>query len=285
MRVAGHPVTFFYKRQHDRVIQATVLVICYIMKLMLVDHLLAPSTPELYDFLTDYLRERRHVLQIAALAEITYAGRAMSTAEAGDVIIMIKPDGCFMVHTSRGVKPMNWQPTTDDIYVQLEDDLLILSAERYKPHELVRVTLYDPALVQTIALQNDTSLMLQGSEADMRVALKQNPHVIEEGLIMLDEELPTSVGDIDLYGRDKDGHFVIMELKRGKATQDAVHQLERYVSAVKQQLTNEHVRGIIVAPDVTQPAMKQLNEKQLEFCRVTALPAFTPVDLQPALFE
>lgn len=53
--------------------------------------------------------------------------------------------------------------------------------------------------------------------------------------------------------------LVVVELKRGKATHEAVHQLARYVEQVKtNQPANTRVRGLLIAPDATGPALKQL---------------------------
>lgn len=66
---------------------------------------------------------------------------------------------------------------------------------------------------------------------------------------------------------------MVIELKRGKATHEGVHQLSRYVQKVRAlQTTPTTVWGILVAPDATRPALKQLIEEGLEYRQLTALP-------------
>jgi len=57
-----------------------------------------------------------------------------------------------------------------------------------------------------------------------------------------------------------------VELKRRRVGPDAVGQLQRYVDALRRDLHAEAaVRGILVAPSVTDRARGLLAEKGLEF--------------------
>ena len=91
------------------------------------------------------------------------------------------------------------------------------------------------------------------------------------------------MGGIDLYARDAQGRFVVVELKRGKAGHEAVHQLGRYVQAVREQVPGT-VRGILAAPDITVPALKVAQAAGLEYVKVEALPQVPEEALQPTLF-
>jgi RecB family endonuclease NucS len=224
------------------------------------------------------------VIQVAGECEVLYDGRASSTADAGDFLVLIKTDRCVQVHGCAGIKPINWQPRTDVITTCVEDGRVVLTAERYSPNEVVRVVFLEPALALALAFREDSGFVLRGSEADMRAALAKNPGVIEAGLTLLDEELPTGVGGIDLYARDEQGRLVVVELKRGRATQEAVHQLRRYVDAVAG-VAPGVVRGILAAPSITQPALAQLRKLNLEFVEVAALPVETKGDSQLSLFQ
>lgn len=238
---------------------------------MLRDQLAAPGPDALLRFLRRHLRAGDCLVQVAAECEVFYQGRAASMAEAGDYLLVMKCDGSLQIHGARGIKPVNWQPQVDDVQLELDDGRAVLLAERFSPPELVRVAFLDVALVQALELREATGFVLMGSEAQMQRALARDPGLIEEGLQLLELELPTEVGGIDLYARDPAGRLVVVELKRGKATQEAVHQLARYVEAV-QPLVDVPVRGILAAPAITAPALAQLQRQGLEFREVTALP-------------
>lgn len=250
---------------------------------MLREILHAPDASSLRDFLETHLRAGACLVQVVGECEVFYRGRAASVADAGDYLLIVKPDGSLQVHGHRGVKPVNWQPQSDDMRVTVEDGSVVLYSERFNPAEMVRVAFLEPALAQALLLRESTGFLLMGSEAEMQQALARNPGVIEEGLSLLDRELPTGVGGIDLYARDGAGNLVVVELKRGKAGQEAVHQLRRYVDKVAES-TGTPVRGVLAAPSITAPALEQLLGQGLEFREVTSLPLEEEANRQPSLF-
>lgn len=243
-----------------------------------------PDPESLAAFLDEHLRAGDALVQVAGACEVLYSGRAASVAEAGDYLVLVKADGSVQVQGHRGVKPVNWQPRTDDLRITLEDGVAVMVAERFTPPELVRVAFLQPALAQALVLRENGGFVLMGSEAEMQRALARHPEVIEPGLTVLHMELPTDVGGIDLLARDPDGRLVVVELKRGKANHEAVHQLSRYVERVRA-LVGGEVRGVLAAPDVTGPAMNRLGDLGLEFREVTALPDMVDDGpSQPTLF-
>jgi len=243
-----------------------------------------PGPDALAAFLDEHLRSGDCLVQVISECEVLYSGRAASVAEAGDYLVIVKQDGSVQVHGHRSVKPVNWQPQTDDIFVGIEDGVAVMRAERFQPSEMVRVAFLGPALAQAVELRESGMFVLMGSEAEMQQALARHPEVIEPGLEVLDRELPTDVGGIDLFARDVEGRLVVVELKRSKATQEAVHQLRRYVDSVRR-VSGEEVRGILAAPAVTAPALNQLGSQGLEFREVSALPGGPGEDdRQPGLF-
>jgi RecB family endonuclease NucS len=60
--------------------------------------------------------------------------------------------------------------------------------------------------------------------------------------------------------------MVVLELKRGRATLDAVSQLKRYIDNLSTE--NKDLRGILVAPSITESAFKLLGCYGLEFREV-----------------
>ncbi|WP_309572355.1 endonuclease NucS [Deinococcus sp.] len=249
---------------------------------MLRSVLTAPAPADLLDFLRAHLHAGA-TLHLAGELEVVYHGRAASMAEAGDRFVVVKPDGSVQVHGPRGVKPVNWQPRTDHLSAALEDGCVVLHAERRSPAEVVRVRVLSCALASALELVEDTQLVLSGTEAQMQAALARAPDVIEPGLVVLERELLVGVGGIDLYALDRAGRSVVVELKRGKAGHEAVHQLARYVQAVRSQVPGE-VRGLLAAPDITVPARAALEAAGLEFVVIHALPQPEERDLQPLLF-
>jgi RecB family endonuclease NucS len=246
------------------------------------DVLRHPTPEALHAFLVEHLHGGV-LVSVAGECEVGYYGRAQSTADAGDYLTIVKSDGSVQVHGNKGYKPRNWQARTDELHADLDGGLVVLHAFRRSPEELLRVVFLRAALALALVMGDEQGFMLNGSEADMRQALARDPSAIEEGLVILHDELPVGVGSVDLYARDRQGRFVVVELKRARATQEAVHQLERYVQAVAAHV-RQPVRGILVAPSITAPARAILERRKLEYRQVSVLPEAPALVEQPGLF-
>lgn len=75
---------------------------------------------------------------------------------------------------------------------------------------------------------------------------------IGQTLEFVGRQYQTTVGPIDLLGRDKKtGHYVVIELKRGRSADKVFGQLSRYMGWVKKNLSNgSDVIGVIVAAKI-----------------------------------
>ncbi|WP_407572729.1 hypothetical protein [Deinococcus altitudinis] len=108
---------------------------------MIREQLLNPAPAKLAEFLNRHTQARECLVQVAGQMEVTYQGRAASTAEAGAYLLIFKRDGSLQIHHPKGVKPMNWQPKTDSVSASVEDGICVLTASRRSPAETVRVGL------------------------------------------------------------------------------------------------------------------------------------------------
>lgn len=93
-------------------------------------------------------------------------------------------------------------------------------------------------------------------EKQIEDVLEKDVSVIEPGLTLFESEgrrgrqYPTDVGIIDLLCRRPNGDFVVVELKRGRASDRVVGQISRYMGWVKQHIAEgQNVYGIVLAPD------------------------------------
>ncbi len=95
-------------------------------------------------------------------------------------------------------------------------------------------------------------------EEDLRHFLIKNLGRIETGLTLYidekgrdGEEYSTDVGNIDILAKDKNGDFVVIELKVSKGSDVTIGQLLRYKGWVRKNLAGGgEVRGIIVASEM-----------------------------------
>ncbi len=222
-----------------------------------------PEISEITEIINNGFKNKA-VLIITACCRVSYEGRAKSTLESGDRVIIIKPDGSFLIHKGEKRNPVNWQPPGCKVRYKVENDQLIIKSLRSNPKEILEVEISKTHVIMYFILQDDNELNLTGSEEEMsNYIFYENPEIIEEGFQPIAQEKPISNGIIDIMGKDKNGNLVVLELKRGRATLDAVSQLKRYVDTLK--VETKYLRGILVAPSITKSAFTLLKENGMEF--------------------
>ena len=195
---------------------------------------------------------------------VKYEGRARSTLEPGERVVFIKEDKALLIHRGQGYKPVNWQPSSSYITISIDDDVLRIRSVRRQPREVIDITFTDVNTLLTFILKDDGEFSLYVSERDIQRVLINEPGLIEAGFTPLDYEKQIDPGFIDMYGIDSQGNLVVIEIKRSKASKDAVLQLSRYLQSVK--LTTErNVRGLLIADTITKSALRLLKTLNLEF--------------------
>ena len=206
------------------------------------------------------------VVTLFGRCTVEYQGRAASTLGPGDRVVVLKPDGTALVHTDEGQQPVNWQPPGCSHDVAVDAGALVVRSERPTPEELlvVRFERVDHAVAYDSSDPSD--LTLTGTENDLRERILDDPDVVEPGFEPRATERETPAGAVDIFGEDADGNTVVVELKRRRVGPDAVGQLTRYVDALERDLhAGQRVRGVLVAPSVTDRARRLLAERGLEF--------------------
>lgn len=197
---------------------------------------------------------------------VDYDGRASSELGPGDRLLVLKPDGTALVHTDEGHQPVNWQPPGCDHEARLTDGELHVHSTRTTPEETLDVFFESVVATNRYAVTDDSELSVSGTEADLRERILDSPSLVEAGFEPRATERETAAGAVDIYGVDADGNAVVVELKRRRVGPDAVGQLDRYVTALRRESHDETtVRGILVAPSVTDRAGELLAEQGLGF--------------------
>lgn len=206
----------------------------------------------------------RKTLLIVGNCWVHYAGRAKSKLEPGERILIIKEDGSLLVHRSVGYEPVNWQPPGCIFHIQAKDKILEVHAVRKKPSEAVEVFFDRICMASAFSLADSGEFSLYASEEDMHRAIILKPSILEEGFKPISYEKKVEPGFVDIYGVDKDGKLVVVEVKRKTAGKEAVLQLAKYIEAIKEKADRE-LRGILAAPDMSKDAKRLLISLGLEF--------------------
>ena len=199
---------------------------------------------------------------------VKYKGRAASKLSEGDRLLIIKHDGTFLVHQSKGMKAINYQGPGARVSVSEENGELIVKAERFKPiNEVIEVHFKRIAFCDYFEMRDDTKLQLFGSERQLSELLMGDLHLIEQGLTPLKNESDVRRGSIDILAEDAAKNLVAIEIKRRSAGLDAVTQLKRYVDQL-QKRKGRRVRGVLCAPEITPHALDMLAGEGFEFFKL-----------------
>jgi RecB family endonuclease NucS len=210
--------------------------------------------------------DREAMVTVFGRCTVDYDGRASSRLGPGDRLVVCKPDGTILVHTDEGQQPVNWQPPGCTQEARLADGRLELHSLRSTPAEELVVTFERVHHVVAYGVVDEEELALVGTEEDLRQRILDDPDLVETGFTPLSTERATPAGAVDIYGEDDRDRPVVVELKRRRVGPDAVGQLSRYVDALGRDLhADAAVRGVLVAPSVTDRARRLLAERGLEF--------------------
>jgi RecB family endonuclease NucS len=207
---------------------------------------------------------QRRTLVIAGTCHVHYIGRARSTLEPGERLLIIKSDGSLLVHRPVGYEPVNWQPAGSFFHVLIKEGELEVHGVRQKPRESVKVAFSNVYMVSALNLSDSGDFLLYASENDMHRAILLKPSLLEEGFKPISWEKKVEPGFVDIYGEDKNGKLVIVEVKRKTASKEAALQLAKYIEPIKAKV-NRDIRAVLVAPSLGKDVQRLLVTLGLEF--------------------
>lgn len=98
-------------------------------------------------------------------------------------------------------------------------------------------------------------------EKHLEVVVQHNLGKIEPGLTLIEKQLATPAGRLDLLCKDAQGRYVVIELKKSQGTDQVVGQILRYMGWLIEEKGLDQVRGIIVV---------QKKDKRLSFAMKAA---------------
>lgn len=225
-----------------------------------------PGLDAAADFASDAAGDALAVSLVGA-CEATFSGRAERRLPGGVRQLLWKPDDTLLVHGASGRDPDAWA-SGGAVAVELRDDRLVVETDggaadalRVRFAAVHAATAFDPT---------GAAATVSGTESDLKERVLADPDLVEPGFRPLATERETPAGRVDVYGRDADGTVVAVELKNVRAGPSAASQLERYVTALRRDLhADATVRGVLVAPGVTEKTRRLLAESGLAFSEVS----------------
>lgn len=222
-----------------------------------------PALDEAESLIQKAFRQRTSLI-MAGNCQVHYVGRAYSKLELGERILIIKKDGALLIHRPTGYEPINWQPPGCVFCVHINEGKLEIHGVRRRPREDVKVKFDSIFMVSALNLTDTGEFNLHASEEDMHKAILLKPELLEDGFKPISYEKHVEPGFVDVYGVDKNGKLVVVEVKRRTAGKEAVLQLAKYADAIKTK-ANRELRGILVAPHLGKEVQRLLATMGLEF--------------------
>lgn len=201
---------------------------------------------------------------MAGECTVDYSGRASSRLGPGERVVLLKTDGSALVHRPKDYGPVNWQPPGSLFRTRLIEGCLAVRVYRRKENESMEIIYTKLSLVAVLDLSDAAEFSLYATEKDMQEAILFRPELLEEGFRPMSKELPVDPGFIDIIGYDRENRLTVVEIKRVKATKDAVNQLRKYMEVIDMD-AQRPVRAILVAPELAKGTEKLLKSYGFEF--------------------
>ena len=113
---------------------------------------------------------------------------------------------------------------------------------KHPPESFVRVLLPNQSSESSLTKPSKLSI----AEKNLEDFVEQQLDVIETGLCLVQRQLSTPAGRLDLLCKDALGNYVVVEIKKSKGTDQVVGQILRYMGWVKEEYPKSNVRGIVI---------------------------------------
>ena len=225
--------------------------------------LVSPSLVEARDELLRGV-EGRKMIVLTASCSVSYSGRTGSQLGEGERLVLLKEDGCVLVHRGRDYQPVNWQPSGCVIQAYLDAGKLVVKAVRPSPLESLNIIVTQVQFLGTFHLRDEAEFFLHASEEDMQRAILLEPNIVEPGLKVVDLEKKVVPGFVDVYGVDVDGNTVVIEIKKDPAGFPAVKQLAEYLKYLHAS-PGRKLRPVTVAPGLSKGTQALMAKMGIEF--------------------
>jgi RecB family endonuclease NucS len=208
---------------------------------------------------------------IVARCKVSYVGRLSTTLPEAVRLLMLKPDGTFMVWADGGgaVKPLNWMtpPSVIEEETDEQGNLRRMVVRRHKLEDRLEIAISEVISDVEHELDVDSGLEKEGVERELQELLAAAPQWCGEGLRLVRREWPTDIGPVDLMCRGGKDEWIAVEIKR-VGTIDAVEQLSRYLERIRLDPAMGSCRGILAAQTIKPQALVLAGARGIDCAEV-----------------
>lgn len=222
---------------------------------------------------------------------VVYDGRAHSTLERGNYLIIFKPDGSLSVHGAVFAKPLNYQNggTRIETYKSgSEFNDLVKAYFGKKPAfilfamnngEVLAIAVYKVIKEFAPKEWSANKIALSRSEKELVQQIFDNIYAYFPKLKIcgVEVEVPTPYGNVDILIGDTIGSLHIVEVKRKIVSVAACGQVARYGKFFRDEHHGE-VMEYLAAPRMTSNARAYADRHDQQY-------VFADFDIQPRRFR
>lgn len=201
-----------------------------------------------------------------AKCSVDYCGRAKSTLEIGNYLIIHKSDGTLLIQGGTLCTPRNYQPPKT--ILQRFGNQLISTHKKEK----IAITIEKIHFYKELKNWSIKKINITKTERELQNKLAQDllANQCKEITVKFKEiytEFPTPVGPIDILGIDVNNVYHVIEVKRGKANLAACSQLERYANYFIEIMKD--VKDYIASPEISSNATNYMKATHQTWIKVS----------------
>ena len=196
-----------------------------------------------------------------AQAEVFYEGRATSTLEVGNYLIIHKTDGALLIEAATKTTPRNYQGPGA---ILSQCGHILISKRK---NETITIVIHKLHNIKYLTNWSSAEIIITRTEKDLVNKLIANwSDYISGDFVLIQTEFPTLLGPVDIVGVDTEGTHHVVEVKRKNISVPHVGQLSRYVSAIYD--TGERVIGYIAAPNIGKRALAYCGSSGFNYIKI-----------------
>lgn len=191
-----------------------------------------------------------------AEASVEYDGRAYSTLDRGNYIIIHKEDGSLQIHGISLIAPLNYQPPGGKI--EILDNKII--ARRKK--ETITINIYNIIHFYKIENWSNNKINIRKTEKEAKeIILSILPKYIPN-IKTICEEYKTDYGPVDLLVIDQNNVYHVIEIKRKKLIINNYIQLAKYLLWFKEK--EIQYQGYLTGTDIKEQVRTWVEAKGIK---------------------
>lgn len=195
-----------------------------------------------------------------AESEVLYDGRASSTLQRGNYLIVYKADRSVSIHGSTIVMPRNYMGSGSKLTV--EGNQIIFR----RKGETVCIKIHHIHFLNYLDGWSESKIVICRTEKELALKIFDNwCDYFDDDFEIVELEHPTELGPIDIAGFTTTADYIV-EVKRKRASLKDVTQLRRYIEAMEHR--GRPCRAFLAAPEIAKNARKYLEKHGLHFLEV-----------------